>query len=168
MSIDTPIRIVLLVGVLVAAAATAFALLVLGHSRTAAKTRETPVVAPHHTKPTPQHAKPKHAAPHLLAGLPAPIARTLAHHRVVVVALYERRTGDAVAVAEARAGAAQARMPFIALDVLRGRDAGSIAGLTGSLADPSIVIVRRPGTVVRRLDGHQDRQVVAQAAHDAR
>ena len=59
-------------------------------------------------------------------------------------------------------------MPFIALDVLRGRDAGSIAGLTGSLADPSIVIVRRPGTVVRRLDGHQDRQVVAQAAHDAR
>jgi hypothetical protein len=29
-------------------------------------------------------------------------------------------------------------------------------------------VVRRPGVVVRELDGYQDRQVVAQAAHDAR
>jgi hypothetical protein len=173
MSIDTPSRIVVLIGILVAAAAAAFALLLLGHSRAATKAPQTPAVATHHAKTTPQPtsrppAKPKPAAPILLEGLPVPIARALAHHPVVVVALYEHRTGDAVAVAEARAGAAQARTPFIALDVLRERDAGSIAGLTGSLADPGIVIVRRPGKIVRRLDGHQDRQVVAQAAHDAR
>jgi hypothetical protein len=171
MSIDVPTRIVVLVGALMATAAAAFALLVLGHSRTA--TPQTPVVPAHHAKtpvkaPTPTTAKPKPAAPKLLSGLPVPIARALAHHRVVVVALYEHGTGDSANVAEARAGAAQAQTPFIALDVLKDRDAGLVAGLTGSLADPGIVVVRRPGKIVRRLDGHQDRQVVAQAAHDAR
>src|SRR3954447_17622115 len=184
MSIDVPTRIVVLVGALMATAAAAFALLVLGHSRTA--TPQTPVVPAHHAKtpvkaPTPTTAKPKPAAPKLLSGLPVPIAHplaphrgplvpahALAHHRVVVVALYEHGTGDSATVAEARAGAAQAQTPFIALDVLKDRDAGLVAGLTGSLADPGIVVVRRPGKIVRRLDGHQDRQVVAQAAHDAR
>ena len=171
MTIDTPIRIVVLIGVLVAAAAAAFALLVLGHSKTAAKTPQTPVVTHHAKTPvhtTAPHAKPKPAGPHLLEGLPAPIARALKSHPFVVVALYQPQTGDSASVAEARAGAAQAHIPFITLNVLKDRDAGPIAGLTGSLADPGIVVVRRPGTVVRRLDGYQDRQVVAQAAHDAR
>jgi hypothetical protein len=172
MAIDTPIRIVVLVGVLVAAAGAAFALLVLGHSKSAAKTPLAPVVThqpktPVHTT-VPQHAKPKPATPHLLEGLPAPIAHALKVHPLVVVALYQPHTGDSVSVTEARAGAAQAHTSFIALNVLKARDAGPIAGLTGSLADPGIVVVRRPGTVVRRLDGYQDRQVVAQAAHDAR
>jgi hypothetical protein len=171
MSIDVPTRIVMLVGVLMAAAAAAVALLILGHSRTA--TPSPPSTAARHTttpsKPqAPVTAKPKPAAPQLLAGLPVPIARALAHHPVVVVALYGRGSGDSVTVSEARAGAAQAHMPFIAIDVLKDRDAGAIAGLTGSVAEPSIIVVRRPGRVVRRLDGPQDRQVVGQAAHDAR
>jgi len=34
--------------------------------------------------------------------------------------------------------------------------------------DPAVIVVRRPGIVVKRLEGFHDRQVVAQAAHDAR
>jgi hypothetical protein len=87
---------------------------------------------------------------------------------VVVVGLYEHRTGDGGALSEARAGAALAHTTFLALDVLQARYAGPIAGFTGSLADPGVVIIRRPGKVVHRLDGYHDRTVVAQAAHDAR
>jgi hypothetical protein len=171
MSIDAPTRIVVLVAVLLAAAAAAFALLMLGHSKAADKTA-TPVTPIHHvvkkpvTPATP--AKPQPTTPKLLPGLPKPIAYALAHNPVVVVALYEHRTGDGGALNEARAGAALAHTRFLALDVLQARYAGSIADFTGSLADPGVVVIRRPGTIVRRLDGYHDRTVVAQAAHDAR
>jgi hypothetical protein len=169
MSIDAPTRIVVLVAVLLAAAAAAFALLVLGHSKSA-NTTAPPVTPIHHVKkpvttPTPT---PQPATPTLLPGLPKPIAYALAHNPVVVVGLYEHRTGDGGALNEARAGAALAHTKFLALDVLQARYAGPIAGFTGSLADPGVVVIRRPGLVVRRLDGYHDRTVVAQAAHDAR
>jgi hypothetical protein len=170
MSIDAPTRVVVLVAVLLAAAAAAFALLVLGHSKAANKT-STPPTPIHHVAKKPvtpaTPAKPQATTPTLLPGLPKPIAYALAHHPVVVVALYEHRTGDGGALNEARAGASLAHTDFLALDVLQARYAGPIAGFTGSLADPGVVVIRRPGLVVRRLDGYNDRTVVAQAAHDA-
>ena len=54
------------------------------------------------------------------------------------------------------------------LDVLRPRFAGSIAGFTGSLSTPSVIVVRRPGVITKHLTGLQDRRTVAQAAHDGR
>jgi hypothetical protein len=168
MSIDVPARIVVLVAVLMAAAAAAFALLVVGHS----KSSPTAALPVHHavTKPAPRTpaTKPHPTTPKLLPGLPKPIAYALARHPVVVVGLFEHRTGDGAALAEARAGAALAHINFVGLDLLRARYAGPIAGFTGSLADPAVVVIRRPGKIVRRLDGYNDRTVVAQAAHDAR
>jgi hypothetical protein len=171
MSIDAPTRVVVLVAVLLAAAAAAFALLVLGHSKSSPSTAP-PVTPIHHpvTKavtPKTTPATPQVTTPKLLPGLPKPVAYALAHHPVVVVGLYEHRTGDGGALNEARAGAALAHTNFLALDVLQARYAGPIAGFTGSLADPGVVVIRRPGLVVRRLDGYHDRTVVAQAAHDA-
>lgn len=172
MSIDAPTRIVVLLAVLLACGAAAVALLVVGHSRSTPHAAPAAAKVATHRASTITHraattpAKP--AKPTLLPGLPKPIAYALARHPVVVVGLYEHRTGDSTALAEARAGAALAHTTFISLDVLLPRYAGSIADFTGSLAEPGIVVVRRPGRIVSRLDGYQDRQVVFQAAHDAR
>jgi hypothetical protein len=104
----------------------------------------------------------------LLSGLPAPIRYALMRHRIVVVSLHGNGAVDASAAAEARAGAALAHTNLVSLDIRRDRWAGPIADFNGSAADPSVLIVRRPGVVVRRFDAYQDRQVIAQAAHDAR
>jgi hypothetical protein len=170
MSTDVPIRIVALVAVLLAAAAAAFALLVLGHSRAkpgAPAASKTPVAKTPAAKPPAVHQKAP-AAPRLTPGLPAPIAFALTRHPAVVVALYGRGAADRGAVAEARAGASLAHVNFIALDVMKRRYADAMAAFAGSLAEPAVIVVRRPGTIVRRFDGVQDRQVVAQAAHDVR
>jgi hypothetical protein len=104
----------------------------------------------------------------LLSGLPAPIRYALMRHRIVVVSLHGNGVVDASAAAEARAGAALAHTSLVSLDIRRDRWAGPIADFNGSAADPSVLVVRRPGVVVRRFDAYQDRQVIAQAAHDAR
>lgn len=104
----------------------------------------------------------------LRAGLPAPIRYALLRHRTVVVSLHGNGAVDTAAAAEARAGAARAHTGFISLDIRREHWAGPIADFNGTAADPSVLVVRRPGVVVRRFDAYQDRQVIAQAAHDAR
>jgi hypothetical protein len=104
----------------------------------------------------------------LLPSLPAPIRYALMRHRVVVVSLHGNGVVDASAAAEARAGAALAHTNLVSLDIRRDRWAGPIADFNGSAADPSVLVVRRPGVVLRRFDVYQDRQVIAQAAHDAR
>ena len=101
-------------------------------------------------------------------GLPAPIRYALLRHRSVVVVLHGAGGVDATAAAEARAGASLARTSFISLDVRRARYATSMAAFADSIADPAVLVVRRPGVVVKRFEGFHDRQVVAQAAHDAR
>jgi hypothetical protein len=104
----------------------------------------------------------------LLPSLPAPIRYALLRHRTAVVTLHGAGGVDAAAAAEARAGASLAHTAFVSLDVRKDRWAGPIADFNSSAADPAVLVVRRPGVVVRQLDGYQDRQIVAQAAHDAR
>jgi hypothetical protein len=175
MTIETPIiRIAALLGVLVVLGAATFVLLVVGHSHSSSATPAVPVhhpvTAKHSTATTPSvvRVKPKPARPVLLPGLPAPIVYALNRHPVVVFALYERGTDDGAPLAEARAGASLAHTHFVALDVLRRQNAGALAGFTGTLAVPEVIVVRRPGVIVKRLAGYQDREVVAQAALDVR
>jgi hypothetical protein len=172
MSIDLPARVVVLVAVLLVTAAAAFALLVLGRGKAAspsATPTPTHVVRPTHpAAPKPDLVVPvRPATPKLklTPGLPAPIAYMLARHPAVVVAVFGHAKGDRDAVTEARAGAAMAHTSFLALDVTKQKYAEPMASFSGTLGEPAVFVVKRPGTIVRTLQGVQDRQVVAQAAH---
>lgn len=105
----------------------------------------------------------------LNAGLPAPVARALGNHTVVVVELTNPESEvDGIAFAEARAGASAAGVGFVALNVLSQSDVGKLTLQFGEvLPDPGLLIYRRPSTLVVRVDGFSDKDTVAQAAHNA-
>jgi flagellum-specific peptidoglycan hydrolase FlgJ len=99
--------------------------------------------------------------------LPAPIRRGLAAGNVVVVALYDPRAKtEGTAMREARAGAEQAGSSFVRVDV-RKDEVASLNALYGVQQDPSVLVLRPPGSLVVRLDGFADRETVAQAALNA-
>ena len=107
-----------------------------------------------------------HAA--LAAGLPVALARALAQHSVVVVELYDPQSEvDAIAYAEAQAGAADARVGFLPLSVL-GHDVSKLTQKFGQvLPDPGLLVYSRPARLSLRIDGFVDRDTVAQAASNA-
>ena len=174
MSIDfsSALRLVIIVGVL-AFAGLGFAVFTLERAKPSS-TAATPVPVHHVATHDPTHApaaKPAAAVKpvvKLVPGLPGPIRYALLRHRSVVVAIHGRGGFDAVAAEEARAGASLAHTSFLSLDVRKPRYATPIAAFADSISDPAVIVVRRPGIVVKRLEGFHDRQVVAQAAHDAR
>jgi hypothetical protein len=101
-------------------------------------------------------------------GLPTAIDQALRLHRIVVVSVFDPQSAtDAISYAEAKAGASDARVGFVAISLL---DSPLAAALTsampggGLLPAPGVLIYRRPGTLVQRIDGFTDRDVVAQAA----
>lgn len=101
-------------------------------------------------------------------GLPASIDALFKKHAIVVVSVFDPESStDAISYAEAKAGAADARVGFVGVSLL---DSPLAAALTtalpggGLLPAPGVLIYRRPGTLVQRLDGFTDRDVVAQAA----
>jgi hypothetical protein len=117
------------------------------------------------------HKKAKPAGFHgnpVYAQLPRPLQWQLAHHKVVVVSLYNPRADvDAISVAEAHAGAIDAGAGFLLVSVLDNRVAGILTALLpggGLLPDPGVLVYRAPGDVALRLDGFADRASVAQAA----
>ena len=109
------------------------------------------------------------AAPKVAAnGLPASIDALFKKHAIVVVSVFDPESStDAISYAEAKAGAADAGVGFVGVSLL---DSPLAAALTtalpggGLLPSPGVLIYRRPGTLVQRLDGFTDRDVVAQAA----
>jgi hypothetical protein len=122
--------------------------------------------AHHHTaKPARFHGNPVYAQ------LPPVLQWQLAHHKVVVVSLYNPASDtDAISVAEAHAGAVEAGAGFLLVDVLDDKVAGILTGLRpdGSLLpDPGVLVYRAPGDVAIELDGFNDRDAVAQAAKNA-
>lgn len=143
-----------------------------------AKTATTHATKPHaSTKPriaTTHHHKAKpprfHGNP-VYAQLPPALQWQLAHHKVVVVSLYNPASDtDAISVAEAHAGAVEAGAGFLLVDVLDNKVAGILTGLRpdGSLLpDPGVLVYRAPGDVAIELDGFNDRDAVAQAAKNA-
>jgi hypothetical protein len=190
LTLSPQIRIVALVGLL-AVVGLAGSMLVLGRSGSSPKTdaaatrastttaaRTTPATP---TKPTAHPAKPvHHAKPRKPAGyfgnkvyatLPAPLQWQLAHHKVVVVSIYNPQSNvDAISVAEAHAGATDAGVGFLLVSVLDNKVAGILTALLpggGLLPDPGVLVYRAPGDVALRLDGFADRSSVAQAATNA-
>jgi hypothetical protein len=105
------------------------------------------------------------------ARLPAQLQWQLSQHKVVVVSLYDPRADvDAISVAEAHAGATDAGVGFLLVDVLDNTVAGPLTSLLpggGLLPDPGVLVYRAPGTLAFRLDGFNDRDTVAQAAENA-
>jgi hypothetical protein len=196
-TISPQIRILAVVGLL-AAVGLGASLLVFGHgssktaepavtthatprSSTTATTRthatpaKTAQPAKHATK-TPVASRPhtKKAKPvgfrgnRVYANLPRPLQWELAHHKVVVVSLYNPSSDvDAISVAEAHAGAIDAGAGFLLVSVLDNKVAGILTALLpggGLLPDPGVLVYRAPGDVAIRLDGFADRASVAQAA----
>jgi hypothetical protein len=101
-------------------------------------------------------------------GLPLVVSRALAKNRVAVVALYDPRAGvDAIALAEARAGAESAGARFVAINVFNERQSRPLANLLGVLKNPAVLVFHRPDTLYVQLTGFSDRDTVAQAAANA-
>lgn len=142
-------------------------------TRTHAKPATTkPVV--HAAKPAVHHAKPKPAGYRgnpVYAALPHALQWQLAHHKVVVVTVYNPRSDvDAITVAEAHAGAIEAGAGFLLVSVLDNDVAGILTALLpsgGLLPNPGVLVYRAPGDIALRLDGFSDREAVAQAATNA-
>jgi hypothetical protein len=187
--LSPPIRIFALVAALVAVGG-ALAMFMLGRGSSepiavappAAATAKAPaqakVAAPKAAaKPAKAAAKPAartHAAappknpPLEPSGLPVAVDVALRSHEVVVVSLYVPGARvDELALDEARAGAALGGAGFVALNVLEEKTAKPLLEKLGTLEDPSLLVVKRPGEVVLRLSGFVDRDTVAQAAATA-
>ena len=124
-----------------------------------------PVVAVKH----PRDLKPRTPAATTAAnGLPVVLNAALRQHRIVVVSIFDPQDKtDAVSFAEARAGAGDAGVGFLGVSVLDDPVAGPLtAALPGGglLPVPGLLIYRRPGVLIARVDGFQDRDGVAQIA----
>ena len=186
--LSPPVKIFALIAALVAVAA-ALAMFTLG--RGSSESIPVPPPAPRaETKaPAPKAATPKPALPAGAAakpvarppaaappknpplepsGLPAAVDVALRSHEIVVVSLYVPNARvDQLAVNEARAGAALARAGFVALNVLEEKTAKPLLAKLGTLEDPSLLVVKRPGEIALQLRGFIDRDTVAQAAATA-
>ena len=153
------------------------------HKTTAAKQKTHAAAAkPAATKATAKtaakHTTAKQTAEHKVARgnlvdatLPQPLQWQLSQHKIVVVSVYDPQSDvDAISVAEAHAGAAEAGAGFLLVNVLDNSLAGLLTGVLpngGLLPDPGVLIYRAPGTLAFRIDGFADRDSVAQAAADA-
>jgi hypothetical protein len=102
-------------------------------------------------------------------GLPLVLSKTLAKHPITVVALYDPEAAlDAMALAEARAGAADVGAGFLAISIRSEPHVRPLAQLLGVLESPSVLVYERPNTLFVRLAGFSDRATIAQAAANAR
>ena len=138
---------------------------------TAAPAAHVKKTATKHKATTHKHAKTKFHGNAVYADLPAPLQWELAHHKVVVVSLYNPNADvDAISVAEAHAGATAAGAGFLLVSVLDNKVAGILTALLpggGLLPEPGVLVYRAPGTIAVRMDGFSDRDSVAQAASNA-
>jgi hypothetical protein len=104
----------------------------------------------------------------LAAGLPAPVARALGQHEMVVVSLYNPYSEvDGIAFAEARAGAGLAGAGFVPLNVLSKAQVGKLTEQLGLLPDPGVLVYVRPAALVVKISSFADKETVAQAAQNA-
>ena len=134
------------------------------HPATTAKPKAAQA-APH-AKAPPQPSLAEKAA--LAPGLPAPLARALGQHHIVVVSLYNPYSQvDGIAFAEAKAGAQLARVGFVPLNVLSRAQVEKLTEQLGLLPDPGLLVYRSPATLVARISGFADKETVAQAAQNA-
>jgi thiol:disulfide interchange protein len=193
--ISAPVRIVALVGVLLALAVGAWTFLAgqkAGGSSSAsvAPVAEHPVaaakavasklsahndataagkpdtVAPAKQKPVTHPAvQPSVAAP---GAAPTTIAAVLRKHRVAVVLVYDPQTKiDRFSLGEAQLGAERAHAGFLRVSVMKQQQVLPFAKTFGVLQVPTVLFFARPGKLVQKLDGYADQDSVAQAALNA-
>jgi hypothetical protein len=129
----------------------------------------TPAATPNTvTRSTPPPVRAAAPNVRLLPGIPAAIAQKLRYSNVVVVSLYGAKApGDRKALAHARVGAKKTGAGFVAFNVFDERKANALVKFLGNADSPSVLVVRRPGTVVTQIDGFVDAEIVAQAAQNA-
>lgn len=123
----------------------------------------------HHAAPS--HARAvHHAAPVKIdPSLPAALRTALRQHPVVVAVLYASHApGDQEALAAAREGAHGAHAGFAVLDVAKESVAQSVALKLPGTADPSVLVVTRPGKITVLVPGYVDSDAVAEAVQNAR
>jgi hypothetical protein len=126
--------------------------------------------APTSSAPKPSSRPAPKPALVLLPGLPPKVANKLRYSSVVVVSLYQgNAVADRSAVVAAAGGARQAGAGFLPVNVLNEKSARAVQTFVGTTTTPTVVVVRRPGRIVSRLEGaaSSDGQLVAQAAHNA-
>jgi len=120
--------------------------------------------------PAPKPA-PKPKATVAANGLPMPLAEALKSHAIVVVSLFDPQSQtDSISYAEAKAGAADAGVGFLGVNLLDDAVASPLTAILpggGLLPDPGVLVFSAPGTLVLRFDGFADRDAVAQAAAQA-
>jgi outer membrane biosynthesis protein TonB len=134
------------------------------------KPKPKPAVVPAQAPaPVRQPVEPPKGDPVDANGLPLVLSRALAKNPVTVVALYDPKADlDSMALAEARAGAAEVKAGFLAISVFNEKQVRPLAELLGVLNSPSVLVYKRPSTLFLRVDGFSDRETVAQAAANAR
>lgn len=140
------------------------------HTVTPPKTHAKPVTHTH-PKTVTHHAKPKVHGYLVYSTLPAQLQYALSQHQVVVVSTYDPNADvDKIAAAEAYAGANDAKVGFLLVNVLDDAVAGRLTALLpggGLLPDPGVLVYKAPGNIAFRFDGFVDRATVAQAAANA-
>lgn len=167
LSVSPPIRILAVLGGVLAVAAGLFAFTQRPSESSPAAPAAVakPAPAPAAARPAPAPAEP---AVKLDSGLPPALAAALMQDRVVVVSLYVPGARvDELATGEARAGAELGGVGFLALNVLDEESAGPLLAKLGVLEAPSVLVFKRPGEAVVRIAGFADRETVAQAAANA-
>lgn len=113
-------------------------------------------------------AAPRVSSPAPAAALPSVVARALGGHQVVVVSLVTPGSQvDVIAAQEASQGAARAGVGWVSLDVLDDSQAEPLMHRFGVVQAPGVLVFRRPGDLVSRIEGFADRDVVAQVATEA-
>jgi hypothetical protein len=95
--------------------------------------------------------------------------KKLKEYKVVVIVFHTPGSDvDAAAVREARAGADEAGVGYLAVDVTKEDAVAELAAEYEVVEAPTVLVVVRSGEAVSRFDGIVDRKTVAQAATDAK
>jgi hypothetical protein len=133
----------------------------------AKKTAARPAIV----KPAAPKAKPTPAPTVAANGLPMALVKALQTHKVVIVSLFDPQSQtDAISYAEAKAGATDAGVGFLGVNLLDDTVTSPLTAVLpggGLLPDPGVLVFSAPATLAVRLDGFADRDAVAQAAAQA-
>ncbi|HEV2592931.1 MAG TPA: hypothetical protein VGU02_13675 [Gaiellaceae bacterium] len=168
MTLSTPVKVIALAGLALFLGAGGVLMVVTRHSTPAAPTPPAVVKVVQVSAPT-HHAAPARPKLRLDPSVPHAVIAKLQRSREVVAFVYTGVSGaDRAQLADVRAGAREAHVPFVALDVTKERMADEVFAWTSSSADPNVLVVKRPGTIAFERAGLVDRQTVAQAAASAR
>lgn len=140
------------------------------NNSTAPATSTPATSTPAQTTSTPSTTHTHTAAPTARThGLPNSVLRALDSRSVVVVSLTTPRGADEqIASAEAKAGAAEAKAGYVAIDVFHQRPGTTILRKIGVVDTPATLVIKRSGAIVSDFPGFVDRDVIAQAVADAR